>query len=106
MYYDIKEDKEECDDWCVKNDGPGKCAQQYDCSKNAEKNQMEALKLLLDAIKQGKRRPGEGISEPYIDKHMPHTPPPKQKRLHNDKVNVSFITKAALLYFSFCFKLP
>lgn len=47
---------------------------------------MEMLKLRIDAIKQGKSRAGEGISEPTIDKYMPHTPPPKQMKPQQDQV--------------------
>lgn len=57
----------------------------YDCGKNAEKHNMEKLKLLIDSIKQGKIRPGEGLPEPYIEKFMPHTPPVRQQRPRHDK---------------------
>lgn len=74
-----------CDEWCYKDHGPDKCPRQYDCAKNAEKRGMEALKLRIDAIRQGKSRPGEGISEPHVDSFLPHTPPPKQTRPAYDK---------------------
>lgn len=48
---------------------------------------METLKLLIDSIKQGKIRPGEGLPEPYIEKYMPHTPPVRQQRPRRDKVS-------------------
>lgn len=48
---------------------------------------MEALKLRIDAIREGRSKPGEGISEPLVDKYMPHTPPPKQMRPKYDKVH-------------------
>ena len=47
---------------------------------------MEKLKLLIDSIKQGKIRPGEGLPEPYIEKFMPHTPPVRQQRPRHYKV--------------------
>ena len=75
-----------CDEWCLKDHGPDECPRQYECSKNAEKHNMEALKLLIDSIKQGKCRPGEGLPEPYIEKYMPHTPLPRQQRLRKEKV--------------------
>lgn len=80
ILYINQEDKAVCDEWCCKDHGPDKCPRQYDCGRNAEKHGMEALKLRIDAIKQGKSRPGEGISEPLIEKYMPHTPPPKQTK--------------------------
>ncbi|XP_052268283.1 uncharacterized protein LOC127869655 isoform X2 [Dreissena polymorpha] len=69
-----------CDEWSSKEHGPDKCPRQYDCGKNAERHGMELLKLKIDAIRQGKARPGEGISEPLIEKFLPHTPPPKQNK--------------------------
>ena len=75
-----------CDEWCLKDHGPDECPRQYECSKNAEKHNMEALKILIDSIKQGKCRPGEGLPEPYIEKYMPHTPLPRQQRLRKEKV--------------------
>lgn len=74
-----------CDEWCYKDHGPDECPRQYDCGKNAEKHNMETLKLLVDSIKQGKNRPGDGLSEPYIEKFMPHTPPARQQRPRQDK---------------------
>lgn len=79
------EEKAVCDEWCGKDHGPDKCPRQFDCCKNAEKHGMEALRLRIDAIKEGRSRPGEGISEPQVDKYMPHTPPPKQTRPTYDK---------------------
>ena len=49
---------------------------------------METLKLLVDSIKQGKNRPGDGLSEPYIEKFMPHTPPARQQKPRQDKVSL------------------
>ncbi|XP_045174795.1 uncharacterized protein LOC123536065 isoform X3 [Mercenaria mercenaria] len=74
-----------CDEWCRKDHGPDKCPRQYDCVKNAENRGMEVLKLRIDAIREGRSKPGEGISEPVVDKYMPHTPPPKQTRPIYDK---------------------
>lgn len=81
------EDQAICDDWCYKDHGPDNCPRQYNCSRNAQKHKMDALKLRIDSILQGKGRPGDGLSEPYIDKHMPRTPPPRQTRLRNDQLD-------------------
>ncbi|KAL4224476.1 hypothetical protein ACF0H5_015177 [Mactra antiquata] len=74
------EDKAVCDEWCYKNHGPDKCPQQYDCCKNAERQGMEKLKLRLDLIKQGRYKPGEGLSESNVEKFLPHKPPARQQK--------------------------
>ena len=94
----LQEDKSVCDEWCCKDHGPDKCHRQYDCGRNAEKRGMEALKLRIDAIKQGKSRPGEGISEPTIAKYLPHTPLPKQTKPPMNKVG--FLKK---YLYKYCF---
>ncbi|XP_060599332.1 uncharacterized protein LOC132752936 isoform X2 [Ruditapes philippinarum] len=85
LYHVYWEDRAVCDEWCRKDHGPDKCPRQYDCVQNAENRGMEALKLRIDAVREGKSKPGDGISEPFVDKYMPHTPPPKQTRPMYDK---------------------
>ena len=53
---------------------------------------MEALMYHIDSIKNGKARPGERISEPYIDKHMPHAQDNVKNRPKNYKVSQNSVT--------------
>ena len=57
----------QCDQWCYFDHGNDRCPAMYDAADNANNAYMHRLKNLIEAIRQGKRKPGEGLTEPYIE---------------------------------------
>ncbi|XP_064603384.1 poly [ADP-ribose] polymerase tankyrase-1-like [Liolophura sinensis] len=50
--------------WSSHDDGSGKCPWEYDASDNAADKHLVKVKLLIDSIRSGRRRPGESLVSP------------------------------------------
>lgn len=57
----------QCDQWCYFDHGNDRCPAMYDAADNANNAYMHRLKNLIEAIRQGKRKPGEGLTTPFIE---------------------------------------
>ncbi|CAC5419165.1 unnamed protein product [Mytilus coruscus] len=57
----------QCDQWCYFDHGNDRCPAMYDAADNAINAYMHKLKNIIQAIREGKHKPGEGITSPYIE---------------------------------------
>ncbi|XP_071121614.1 uncharacterized protein [Mytilus edulis] len=57
----------QCDQWCYFDHGNDRCPAMYDAADNAINAYMHKLKNIIQAIREGKRKPGEGVTSPYIE---------------------------------------
>jgi hypothetical protein len=59
----------------------------YDAADNANNAYMHRLKNLIEAIRQGKRKPGEGLTTPCIEEtvkmEVERVTPVKQEKVDN-----------------------
>lgn len=65
-----KQESIQCDQWCYFDHGNDRCPAMYDAVDRANNAYMHKLKNLIEAIKQGKRKPGEGLTVPYIEEQV------------------------------------
>ncbi|KAL8623806.1 hypothetical protein ACOMHN_059887 [Nucella lapillus] len=52
---------ERCDQWCLSHHRKGRCPSQYDAADNAASKHFFRLKELVEAIRDGRRKPGDGL---------------------------------------------
>ena len=77
----------QCDQWCYFDHGNDRCPAMYDAADNANNAYMHRLKNLIEAIRQGKRKPGEGLTTPCIEEtvkmEVERVTPVKQEKVDN-----------------------
>ena len=78
---------ERCDQWCLSHHRNGRCPSQYDAMDNAASKHFHRLKELIEAIRDGRRKPGDGLTD--FVAHAAFTPqPPSEKKTKTDKVKI------------------
>lgn len=78
---------ERCDQWCLSHHRNGRCPSQYDAMDNAASKHFHRLKELIEAIRDGRRKPGDGLTD--FMAHAAFTPqPPSEKKTKTDKVRI------------------
>ena len=76
---------ERCDQWCLSHHRNGRCPSQYDAADNAASKHFHRLKELIEAIRDGRRKPGDGLTD--FMAYAAFTPqPPGEKKPKTDKV--------------------
>ncbi|XP_012941148.1 serine/threonine-protein phosphatase 6 regulatory ankyrin repeat subunit A [Aplysia californica] len=90
---------ERCDQWCYSKHGDYKCPAEYDASDNAAQRKMHKLKDLIDAIRAGRRKPGDGLLETTLPQtnnrlDLMHKPePPSQVKPQFQRIQLPKTTK-------------
>lgn len=64
--YSLQQQSLQCDQWCYFDHGNDRCPSKWDAADNAGYAGFYNLKNLVEGIRTGKRKPGEGITSPFI----------------------------------------
>ena len=76
---------ERCDQWCLSHHRNGRCPSQYDAADNAASKHFHRLKELIEAVREGRRKPGDGLTTAVeCASVMPQ--PPSDKKPQTNKV--------------------
>ncbi|KAK7098777.1 serine/threonine-protein phosphatase 6 regulatory ankyrin repeat subunit B-like isoform X2 [Littorina saxatilis] len=85
---------ERCDQWCLSHHRNGRCPSQYDSGDNAASKHFHRLKELIEAIRDGRRKPGDGLTSSLVlNGLVPHPSSEKKAKPDRDRLLAPGVNK-------------
>ncbi|KAL5008968.1 hypothetical protein ScPMuIL_014549 [Solemya velum] len=81
---------EQCDQWCLNDHGSDKCPAQYDAADHAGRRNLLQLKNLIERIRQGERRPGDGLTELVVENYMAAEQSTEEPKIASDRTHAFY----------------